>query len=234
LAAAFNLGFVGEEEEAPVQRTVRQPVNPAAVRNPMNPGPSAAAVPAPRQKRFRKIKALLLLLVLAGAGYGVAVAVKPELYEQSKVWGQQKLAWIQEKLETLSQQTEADKLGDQPRKAPARPETTKPATPVDGTANAEAPSAPPRPIEEPVTKPAAPPIVPPVTPPAGGNSWVGSPVQKLYNEAFDLEDTDPALALGKYKQIKQNFSSDKWPTDLEVRIQRVEAIVRKMVSEPKQ
>lgn len=203
LAAAFNLGFVGEEEESPVQRTVRQPAAQAQARSAAGALPPGYPAPAPRG---RGLKVVLLLLLLGLAGFGVAIAVVPGLFDSVKTW-------VKTQVDNLSKQTENDKLGDQPRGgAPAKPKppATRPAdvpTPPPTTGNDEPTGV------VPATNPSS-----PTTPGLGITS-----AQKAFGDALELEETDPAKALERYKRIKLDFPRDEWPTVLESAIRRVEA-----------
>lgn len=218
LAAAFNLGFVGEDDEAPVQRTVRQPAaNPAASRNPtagaMGVPGGVPGYPAPARSRFRGLKIFLLLLMLAAAGFGVAVAVNPELFDTTK-------AWVKKQIDNLSKQTEADKLGDQPRKTSNQPKpaATRPTDDIvrPGVTN---PGVPNPGLSNPGITGERPTATPGTTPPAGLGV---TPAQKVFSEAMDLEDTDPAKALEKYKRMKVEYPREEWPALLETAIKRVE------------
>jgi len=210
LAAAFNLGFVGEDDDVPVQRTVRQPANQAAGgRGPGGPGPTG--YPPPRRKRFGFFKFIFLLILLGGIGFGVACVLEPELLERTK-------EKVREIYDNLSKETPADKLGDRPRKETPAPTVVPPGadSPVSP---ATRPSPAPAPNGTSATKPAGPAAGTPTPPPAALGA---ENAQKAWNEAADLEDVDPRQALEKYKKIKADFPQSDWPTLLESSIRRVE------------
>lgn len=207
LAAAFNLGFVGEEEDVPVQRTVRGPAAAAANAGvPNAPGFGGQRAPS----KFRAVKVIFALLLLAAAVFGVAVAVKPELYDQVK-------ATVQEQIENLSKQTEGDKLGDQPRKQGPTSKNptpaTRPARDPDGDTGAPIPGA-----------NAADTARPANTDPAKSPGSDLPPAQQAFNDALDAEENgDNAKALSLLRKIKIDYPRDEWPTVLDTVIRRVEA-----------
>lgn len=108
LAAAFNLGFVGEEDDTPVQQTVRSgqgsPTGQrgGAARN-ANMG-MPAFNPARAPSRWRKLKLLATLLVIGGGLFGVALAVSEDLRQSTRIW-------LKKFTASLSTQTESDQLG---------------------------------------------------------------------------------------------------------------------------
>ena len=237
LAAAFNLGFVGEDDEAPVQRTVRNDAAASSrganrnmppggwMTNPMAPvgglDPASAVFnPPPAQTPGKKLKVLLMVVLLVGACVGMALAVSADFRSAARNW------WRQISNPSARPQSGSDGGAGKP---PSVTPSTLPTQPKPGTPEAESergngasgpaiaagatvPPGPARPPASPQTRGAAPAPI--------DTSWYQSKVALLRTEGLTLEQQEkPELALEKYNQIK-TFPPDTWPPDVDECISR--------------